>query len=318
MLALDMTEWGIAVVAASAIAAASKYLRHVYRKRVAATSFQKKTVWITGASSGIGLALALSFASRGATLILSGRCRSRLESTRDECIKQYPQGTGESLVHILEIDLDSPMDDLKKAAESIDKTLGGRISNVDIFVSNAGISSRGSIVDTTLEADKKLLTVNFLSAVALVKGILPSMITKKSGKIVFISSVQGKIAIPFRAPYAASKHALQAFADSLRSEIASHGVSVTCVSPGYVRTALSLNAITGDGSPNGQMDATTAAGMSPQELAERTVIAVANSDPELTVADFSAYLGIYLRVLLPSVYFWAMERRARKEAKKNQ
>ncbi|KAF5269859.1 hypothetical protein FQR65_LT17911 [Abscondita terminalis] len=119
--------------------------------------------------------------------------------------------------------------------------------HIDILINNGGISCRGSINNTTIDVFKNLMTVNYLGTVAFTKEILPHMIQRQQGHIAFMSSIQGLIAIPYRAAYAATKHALQAFGDSLRAEIANDNIYVTVLSPGYVRTALSINALTESG-----------------------------------------------------------------------
>lgn len=284
-------------------------LLNARRHRQATHAYNEKVVWITGASSGIGRALAVELASRGAFLILSGRDGKRLAETQKACEKSAsPDSQNGQRVKTLIVDLDSSNPELvSKTAEA-----WSLFSTVDIFINNAGISSRGSVMDTNLETNEKLMKVNYFSAVALTKGLLPAMKNRASGHFVYISSVQGRIGTPFRAPYAASKHALQAFVDSLRSEITMDGIFVTCISPGYVNTSLSVNAVTGDGTAYGQTDPTTAAGMSAEALAQDIAIAVANKDNDLVVANITAKIGIYLRTLVPDVYFWAMSRRAMK------
>lgn len=138
------------------------------------------------------------------------------------------------------------------------------------------------------------------------------MIKKNEGHIVFVSSIQGLIALPERSSYSASKHAMQAFSDSLRAEVASKNISVTVVSPGYIKTKLSLNALTGSGAAHGQMDKATEEGYTPEFVAEKIFSAVANKQKELVVSTFLPQIAIYLRKYFPSLYFYVMERRARK------
>lgn len=122
---------------------------------------------------------------------------------------------------------------------------------IDILVNNGGISVRGDALSTAIDVDIRIMLVNYFGTVALTKACLPSMMARKEGRIVSISSVQGKFAIPHRSAYSASKHALQAFSDSLRAEVAKDNIKVTLVSPGYINTALSLNALTGSGAQYG-------------------------------------------------------------------
>ncbi len=137
------------------------------------------------------------------------------------------------------------------------------------------------------------------------------MIANNHGKILTISSVQGKIAIPFRSAYAASKHALQAFNDSLRAELADTKIGVCVVSPGYINTNLSWNAVQGDGSNYGVQDHATATGMSAREAAEAILVCAVNHDDEVLLAPLIPRLVMLVRVLWPSIYFYIMKRRAK-------
>lgn len=121
-----------------------------------------------------------------------------------------------------------------------------------------GPHSRSPAEMTEIDVDKKLMAIDYFAPVALTKSVLPSMLERRKGHLVVTSSVQGRLAIPFRTSYAAAKHALHGYFESLRAEIADRDIGVTIVCPGYVRTELSKNAMTGDGSAHSKMDATTA------------------------------------------------------------
>lgn len=137
------------------------------------------------------------------------------------------------------------------------------------------------------------------------------MISQQSGHIVQISSVQGLIGLPNRSAYAASKHALQAFSDSLRAEVADHNIHVSVISPGYIKTELSLNAVTASGTAYGQMDKATEQGQDPDIIAEEIIRAVVQKKKEMIIATFMPKLGVFLRKFLPSLYFYSMVQRAR-------
>ncbi|NP_001380589.1 dehydrogenase/reductase SDR family member 7B isoform 7 [Homo sapiens] len=186
---------------------------------------------------------------------------------------------------------------------------------VDILVNNAGISYRGTIMDTTVDVDKRVMETNYFGPVALTKALLPSMIKRRQGHIVAISSIQGKMSIPFRSAYAASKHATQAFFDCLRAEMEQYEIEVTVISPGYIHTNLSVNAITADGSRYGVMDTTTAQGRSPVEVAQDVLAAVGKKKKDVILADLLPSLAVYLRTLAPGLFFSLMASRARKERK---
>lgn len=138
------------------------------------------------------------------------------------------------------------------------------------------------------------------------------MTKKKQGHIVFISSVQGLVALPDRSAYSASKHAMQAFGDSLRAEVAEDNVLVTVISPGYVKTKLSLNALTGNGENHGKMDTATESGYSAEYAAEEIVKAVVRKKKELILSTLLPKMAILLRKWLPFLYFLIMEKRSKK------
>lgn len=184
--------------------------------------------------------------------------------------------------------------------------------SIDILVNNGGISVRAEVMKTAIDVDLKVMLVNYLGTVAVTKAVLPAMVERKSGHIVCVSSVQGKFAIPQRSAYTASKHAMQAFCDSLRAEVDEHNVQVTVISPGYINTALSMNALTGSGQRYGRMDVTTERGANPDTVAKQIMKEVLKSSRDVTIAPLAPRIAYYLRHLCPSLYFWIMARRARK------
>ncbi|XP_007498528.1 dehydrogenase/reductase SDR family member 7B isoform X1 [Monodelphis domestica] len=269
---------------------------------------QDSVVVITGATSGLGKECAKVFYTAGAKLILCGRNNERLEELIRELIATNIKKTHRP--HAVVFDL-AESKTIVPAANEILKYSG----HVDILINNAGVSYRGTIMDTALEVDKKVMETNYFGPVALTKAILPSMIEKKQGHIVVISSIQGKISVPFRSAYAASKHATQAFFDCLRAEVEQHDIEVTVISPGYIQTNLSLNALTADGSTYGVMDKNTANGRSPTEVAYAVLTAVGKKKKEVMVADLLPCLAVSLRTLFPRLFFYIMAMRARKERK---
>lgn len=278
-----------------------------FRARKAAAYIQGKTILITGASSGLGEACAKVFFEYGCHLILTGRNWKRLQEVKQAL---YPPSAGQndkptySTVILMKLDLEDT-EAMQEAAE--------KIQRVDIVINNAGISYRGCIEDSPIQVDQKLMTVNYLGHVALIKGLLQHMLPENSGHIVGISSVQGRIAIPYRSAYAASKHAFQAFFDCLRAELADTNIKVSLVSPGYIRTNLSINAICEDGSTHGVMDQTTQSGMEPEAVARRVLQCVVNQEPEVVIAPLVHRLAIVLRAVAPALYFALMAKRARKQ-----
>lgn len=270
-------------------------------------------VVITGASSGLGKECAKVFHAAGARLVLCGRDASRLLQVVQELTAKSLQNPTQltHVPHTVVFDL-ADTTAVDRAAEEILACYG----HVDVLINNAGISYRGNIVDTQLSVQREVMETNYFGPVALTQALLPSMIRRHSGHIVVVSSVQGKISIPYRSAYAASKHATQAYFDCLRAETEQFGVAVTVVSPGYIRTNLSVNAVTADGSKHGVLDQSTATGRHPKHVAQSLFNAVAVKSKDVIVAGLVPTLAVYLRTLWPALFFKIMASRARKEQRR--
>lgn len=275
------------------------------------TGLKDKVVLITGASSGVGEACARAFYQLGCKVILCARRASELWRVKKELMDlKLDSGIPAHTPHVVPLDLER-LDELPdKAKEAL--ALHG---HVDILINNGGMSGRGSVVDTVLSVHQKIMNVNHFGSLVLTSAILPNMISRGSGHILAVSSIQGRIAIPFRSAYSASKHAMQAFFDSLRAEVAEHNIQVTVLSPSYIKTNISLSALDGDGSVHAKMDSTTANGMSTVYVADRVVDAVAKQQSDVVLGPFTHGAAIYIRALLPNLYFWIMAGRARKGTK---
>ncbi|QJE73847.1 SDR family oxidoreductase [Aerophototrophica crusticola] len=247
-----------------------------------AGAFKGQVVWITGASSGIGEALAKELAGQGARLVLSARRQAELERVRDAC------GGHNAPVVLLPLDVA----DTDSAPQAVARALEA-FGRVDMLVNNAGISQRSLARDTSLEVDRRIMEVNFFGTVALTKALLPHLVTQGSGRLVAISSIVGKFGSPLRSAYSASKHALHGFFDSLRAELAGTGVQVTLVCPGFIRTEVSANALTGDGSAQGFTDPGQANGMDPAVFARHMLDALARGEREVVIGGKEAQ---YVRI----------------------
>src|SRR5262252_5712010 len=252
-------------------------------------NFQDRIVWITGASSGIGEALAHAFHQAGARLILSARREDELRRVQAQC-------GGEALAKILPLDV-TKADDLQDKAHIALEMFDG----VDILVNNAGITQRSLVKDTEIDVYRKLMEVNFFGAVALTKAVLPSMVENKAGHIVIISSLVGKFGTPLRSGYAAAKHALHGFFDSLRAEVGHSGIKVLLVCPGYIRTDISLHALRGDGGVHNKMDPGQARGMPVERCAEEILRAIAKGKEEIYVGGRDKYI-VYLKRFFPHMF----------------
>lgn len=261
--------------------------------KVSKSYYNGKTVLITGASSGIGKSLALTLAELDANIILTSRDEAKLNAVAYQCAIINPKGR----YHVGVLDMESYEKITTQALEEILKTFN--IDKIDVLLLNAGVSARGSVVDTSMPTYEKLMAINFFGPVALTKAALPLLSTRAS--IGVVSTVQGKIGLSLRSSYAASKHAVQGFFDSLRAEVAEQGISVTIASPGYVSTSLSLNALNGNGTKYNKMDETTANGMSPSYFSIRFLEAVAKGTADIVIADAKAMLGIFLGTTFPQI-----------------
>lgn len=257
--------------------------------------FKDKVVWITGASSGIGEALAYAFSSEGAKLILSSRHAEGLERVRRNC-----PGDGREVV-ILPLDLA----DLPSLPQKVEQALAA-FGRIDILVNNGGVGQYSRAADTSLAVDQAIMLTNYLGQVALTKGVLPAMIQRKSGHIVVVSSVAGKFGAPMRSAYSASKHALHGFFESLRAEIWRDQIKVTLVCPGFVRTNLRANALQADGTPRGKAANPYRDALSPEACAAQIMKAIAQGKEEVYIGRQG--LAIYAYRFFPGLFSLVVRR----------
>ncbi|GBG24333.1 Dehydrogenase/reductase SDR family protein 7-like [Hondaea fermentalgiana] len=262
---------------------------------VAADEFSGKTVWVVGASSGIGEAMAEAYYQRGAKVIVSARREQALEDLVQR-LKSSPAAPGAD-AKALVVDT-ADLDKAKANAEAALEAFGP----IDVVVLSAGISNRGSVADTDISVEQRLFQVNFFGTVAITKAMLPHFFEHGSGCFVVVSSVQGLMGLPQRAPYAASKHALHGYFESLRAEVAHKNVAVHIVCPGYVKTDLSNRALTTSASAEyAKTDETTASGFEPKYVAERSLTEIKNKKEYIVIAQTKAVLALWLRKHFPSV-----------------
>lgn len=252
--------------------------------------FNNKTIWITGASSGIGEALTLAFAQAGAHIVLSGRRVAALQAVADKC----PSNT-KTWVQPLDV---TDLERIPKLTQEVIQQTGG----IDILVNNAGISQRSRVIDTQMEVLDRLMQINFYGAAALTKAVLPHMLERGSGHFVVMSSLAGKFGTPLRSGYCASKHALHGFFDALRAETVHQGIQVTTFCPGYIKTQISFNAVLGDGAKQNKMDEGQANGMLPEQFARKALHAIAKGKKEVAIGGKET-LGIYFKRFFPNQFF---------------
>jgi short-subunit dehydrogenase len=246
-----------------------------------------KVVWITGASSGIGEALAYELATRNCKLILSARNIKALEDVKSKC------STAE--VVILPFDL-SDFDNAKNHVENAIAAFG----KIDILVNNGGVSQRSLIAHTDFEVDKKLIEVDYLGTVALTKALLPHFIKNKKGHFVTVTSLMGKFGSPYRSGYCGAKHALHGFFDVLRMEHQKDNINVTLICPGFIQTNVAKNALTADGSKQNTDDEATLNGMPVVIFVKKLIKAVESNTFEAYIGG-KEVLGVYLKRFFPKL-----------------
>jgi short-subunit dehydrogenase len=256
------------------------------------TSLISKVIWITGASSGIGEALTYALAKEGAFLILSARRKEELERVKGNC-----NGTDPANIHILPIDL-AKAETLLLNTEAAIQIFG----RIDILINNGGISQRSLAHETKLEVDRAIMEVDYFGTLALSKYLLPHFLKRKSGHYVVTSSVMGIIGTPYRSGYAAAKHALHGFFDSLRAEVWKENIFITLICPGWIRTNITLNAVIGDGSKLNEMDKTTDKGLTPNYCAARIVNAIKSKKEEVYIGGAKEVFGVYTKRFFPKLF----------------
>jgi len=234
-------------------------------------SFKGQTAWITGASSGIGAALAKALADQGARLVLSGRKLDALEAVAADC-------GGDCLILPFET---TDIAALAPAVEQAWSWSGG----IDLLVNNAGISQRSLAVETGYPVYQRIIDVDLLAPIALTQEILPRMVERGSGRLAYISSIAGKVGVPMRTAYCAAKFGIAGYADALRAEVAHLGLQVHNIYPGSVRTDVSRNALTSDGSKRGVSDKVIDNGIEPTVAVAQMIDEMLAGAREIIVAE---------------------------------
>lgn len=252
--------------------------------------YQNKTIWITGASSGIGEALATELSKVACTLILSSR--------REDELKRVATQLSSCMAKTIVVPLDlTDQLSLENAVNDVFK----QVEKVDILILNGGISHRGSVVNTLIDVHRRIMEVNYFGSISLTKLVLPHMLKQQAGHIVVVSSVVGKFATQLRSAYAASKHALHGFFDALRSEVYQDRIDVTIICPGYIKTSISINALTADGTQHNKMDDNQMNGMLPEKFAVKALQAIANKKYEVYIGG-KELMGVYIKRFFPAIF----------------
>ncbi len=262
--------------------------------------FAGKVVWITGASSGIGEAVAMLLAQRGARLVLSARRADVLERVASACSEAGAEAC-----------LCVPMDvvDYDAMPAAVDKVLK-EFGAIDLLINNAGVSQRSLCKNTSFDVYRQMMDINVLGQIALTQAVLPSMLERGSGHLAVTSSVAGKVGAPLRTGYCAAKHAVMGFFDALRTEVAGEGLQVTTITPGFIQTDVARNALSADGSPMGASDDDIEGGMDVMECAQVIVDGFETGVPEIAVGSGAEMGLLQLKREDPVGAFRALEQMA--------
>ncbi len=229
-----------------------------------------KVAWVTGASSGIGAALARELAARGAHVVLSGRDEARLAEVAADC--------GESLILAFDVRDEAAL------ADATAKAIAWK-GEVDIAFANAGISQRSRALNTDMQVYRDIIEVDLVAQIAFTQGLIGHMAARGSGALGFISSIAGKVGVPMRTAYCAAKFGLAGYADALRGELSQTGVSVHTIYPGSVATNVSRNALTAAGERRGKSDPAIDNGIPADVAARQMLDEIAAGTREIIVAE---------------------------------
>ena len=251
------------------------------------TKFKDLTIWITGASSGLGEALSIAFAKKGATIILSGRDKEKLEAVRKQCKKSKNHS-------VIAFDI-TDAEQVKEAYRTVIAE-GGK---VDWLINNAGVSQRSLIMETSEDVERQIMELDYFAQTRLTRLVLPDMIAQGGGRIVMVSSVAGLLGTQYRGAYSAAKAAIHMWANSLRAELHDQGIDVATIFPGFIQTNVSINALTGDGSAQGTMDVATKKGLTATAFAKKVVKALAKDEEYIVVAGSKERLAEKVNRLSP-------------------
>ena len=250
--------------------------------------FKDKIIWLTGASSGIGEAMARDFNKEGAKVILTARNIEELKRVQNSFKNK----------NIASVIL--PFDVQKyNEAENISKEALKAFGNIDILINNAGISQRSLAKNTLFKDELKIIEVDLIATIALTKAILPEII-KQKGQIVVISSVMGKINTKYRTSYAAAKHGVVGYFESLRLELEDDSVNVCNIMPGFIATNIAKNAVgsTNEISKNSQNNK----GLTPENFSKIALTAIAKRKGNVYIGGLQEKIAMLLKRLSPTLF----------------
>ncbi len=259
-------------------------------------NFTGKTIWITGASSGIGKAVALELAKEKVHLILSGRNEEALIEVGNLCEK-----SGSSF-EVVPFDLGD-----EKSVESAAEKVMNKAIKIDALYQFGGISQRSFVNETPVSVDRKIFEVNFFGTIALTKAVLPEMIKNGEGHLAVTSSIVGKFGFPYRSTYSASKQALHGFYESLRAENTKNNITVSIIIPGRIKTNISVNAVNSKGDVHGKMDEGQDNGMAAEKAAKKIIRQLRKQKKEINVGGKEMVM-LPIRRFFPKLFYYMAAR----------
>lgn len=261
------------------------------------TQWQNKVIWITGASSGIGEALAIALSQHGAYLLLSARRVSELERVKNRCSEPEK-------VTIVPLDLAS-----RESVENAVINVFQKVNHIDALFNNGGISQRSLALETNESVERKLFEINYFNNVWLGKQVAEKMRQQKQGHIIVTSSLLGKWGFHLRSTYAATKHALHGFYESLRLELESSNVRISIVTPGFIATPISVHALNNEGNPTGEMDQNQSNGISAEACAVQILHQLNKGKDDFGVGG-NEINGLLMRRFFPSFFHKILRKRS--------
>ncbi len=249
-------------------------------------TFAGKTIFITGASSGIGESLTKRLIQLGAKkVIIASRNVKEMERVKQECVES-------ARVQIEQMDLSKPEECLKKASE-----IAEREKQIDILINNAGITMREEFINTEYQTCVMMMNTNCMSHIAITKGLIKTLIAQSKGaQILNIISVSGLIGTGFRTMYTAAKFGTAGFFKALRAEVRQYGVGITNIYPEFVKTNISKNAVLGGGQTFGKTDTNISSGIEVDEAVDTILRATYLKYDEVIVGRIEYHI-------LPSLCF---------------
>ncbi len=257
--------------------------------------FEDKVIWITGASSGIGRALAIELAAQKCKLALSARSVQDLEEVAIEC-----RILGSEAL-VVPLDLENAEIEGQIALSKIHHSFG----YPDILVNNAGVSQRSLALETSIALDRKLMEINFFGSVVLSKLVADIMVKRRFGFIVVVSSILGDYGQELHTTYAAAKHATNGWFESFRDELKDTGVIVQVVSPGFIQTNVSKNALLADGSKWDVMSPAQEKGMPASVFARKMLKGIESGRSKVYIGG-KELLAVLIHKFSPSLFYFLM------------